>query len=75
MLHSAGFVEIGMEDRTEDYQATQAAWIEAMSRREAAIRPIVGDEAFDQRLRDRRRTLTAIEDGLLVRVMYWATRP
>jgi hypothetical protein len=74
-LHSAGFIEIGMEDRTEDYRETQAAWIEAMSRREAAIRPIIGDEAYDQRLRDRRRTLTAIDGGLLVRVMYWASRP
>ncbi len=75
LLRSAGFVEIGFDDRTEQYHATQAAWIEAVSRREAAIRPIVGDGAYDQRLRDRRRTLAAIDGGLLVRVMYWATRP
>lgn len=75
MLRSAGFVEIGMKDRTKDYRATQAAWIKAMSRREAAIRPIIGDETYDERLHERRRALIAIDDGLLVRVMYWATRP
>ena len=63
-----------MEDRTDDYKAAQAAWIEAMSRREAALRPLIGDDTYDQRLHDRRRTLIAIDDGLLVRVMYWATR-
>lgn len=75
LLRSAGFVEIGMDDRTEEYRATQAAWIDAVSRREAKIRPIVGDDAYEQRLRERRRTLAAIDDGLLARVMYWGERP
>ena len=75
LLRSAGFAEIGMDDRTEEYHTTQAAWIAAVSRRKAKIRPIVGDDVYDQRLRERRRTLAAIDDGLLVRVMYWAERP
>ncbi len=75
LLRSAGFSEIGSDDRTDEYRTAQAGWIEEMSRREPAIRPIMGDDAFDEQLRDRRRALAAIDEGLLVRVMYWASRP
>ena len=75
LLRSAGFSEIGSDDRTDEYRTAQAAWIEAVSRREAAIRPIMGGDAFDERLRDRQRALAAIDEGLLIRVLYWASRP
>jgi len=75
MLATAGFVDIGAEDRTAEYRATQAAWIEAVGRRSDAIREIMGDQDYEERVDSRTRALAAIDAGLLSRFMYRATRP
>ncbi len=74
LLGSAGFVEIEASDETEEYRAAQVRWIAADDRYESAIRAEMGDEAYDERRRNRIAALQAIDDGLLVRYRYSATR-
>ena len=74
LLKSAGFAEIEALDLTSDYLATQTAWIHAIDQRADAIRTILGNAEYDERMRDRRNTRAAIETGLLSRFMYWAKR-
>ena len=75
LLASAGFTGIGSTNLTDEYLSTQSAWIAAISKREGAIRAIVGDADFEERMQSRRDTVRAIEGGLLSRFMYWAVRP
>lgn len=74
MLHTAGFVDITAEDRTAEYRSTQAGWLAAVDAREVAIRAMVGDEEYDTRRQNRLATAAAIDDGLLGRFLYTATR-
>jgi hypothetical protein len=74
MLRNAGFADVGSLDVTSEYRDTQAHWIEALGRREVAVREIMGDEVFEERMTDRTRTLAAIDAGLLARFMYTAIR-
>lgn len=75
MLRTAGFTDITADDRTVEYRSTLEGWIDATGRREDAIRGIVGDEAYDTRAASRAANLAAIDDGLLARFLYTATRP
>ena len=75
MLQTAGFVEVGSADLTDEYLITQTQWIDATAKREAALREILGESDYDERMENRRRTKAAIEAGLLARFMYWAKRP
>lgn len=72
MLATAGFTDISSDDRTAGYRATLAAWSVATEAREADVRAVVGDTAFEERRADRRRTLRAIDDALLSRRVYLA---
>ena len=75
LLGTAGFENVEATDLTGEYLATQRLWIHATDRRATEIREIMGADLFDDRLRNRRRTLRAIEEGLLARVLYTAARP
>lgn len=75
MLRTAGFTDISADDRTAEYRTTLAGWIAATRRREEAIREIVGDEDYETRAANRVASLAAIDDGLLSRFLYTATRP
>lgn len=75
LLRSAGFVDVSVIDLSTEYASTLGRWIEANERRESAIREVVGSEAFDERATSRLETLRAIEDGILARTQYTATRP
>jgi hypothetical protein len=75
LLASAGFVDIDIDDRTAEYRATQQRWIEVSEHHETALRRAIGDDAYDERLTSRRSTLRAIDDQVLVRRIYSATRP
>ena len=74
MLQRAGF-EVAVErDVTPDFLDTARAWLresEALTDELAALEPAGG---FDERQEDRRRMIVAIEDGLLVRTLFVATR-
>ncbi len=74
LLGTAGFAAITASDVTTEYEATQRRWIDATDRHEPAIRAATGDDAFDERLATRHRTLRAIRDGLLSRYLYTAVR-
>lgn len=74
LLKSAGFAEVEALDLTSDYLATQTAWIHAIDQRADAVRAILGNAEYDERMRDRRNTQAAIEAGLLSRFIYSATR-
>ena len=72
MLKSAGFSTVDATDLTAEYLETQRAWITATDANRDGIRAAMGDEAFDQRMKDRVATLRATEDGLLARYLYLA---
>ena len=74
MLRTAGFSDVVDTNLTAAYAATQRRWIDATERHATAIREAVGDDAFDERARTRHQTLQAIDDGLLSRFSYTATR-
>ena len=74
LLRSAGFVDVVVTDLTADYRATQRRWMDATERRELAMRGVMGDQMYDERLATRRETLQAIDDGLLTRFLYTAVR-
>ena len=74
VLATAGFTSIEQRDITPEYRATQQAWLDAMRRRAPAIGRAMGQAAFDERIADRSRSLEAIDDGLLRRTEYLASR-
>jgi len=75
LLRSAGFVDISVTELTSEYAFTLGRWIEASERRESAIREVVGSDVFEERATSRLERLRAIEDGILARTQYAATRP
>lgn len=75
LLASAGFADVESEDRTAEYRAIQQRWIEATTAREDELRRVLGDAMYDDRIVDRDTALGAIDDGIIVRRLYSATRP
>jgi hypothetical protein len=74
LLRSVGFGEIVAVDLTDEYLATQRRWLAATRRHEDGLRVVLGDDAVSEGIERRRRSISAIEDGLLVRTQYAATR-
>ncbi len=74
LLRSAGFCDVRVQDRTEEYRDALAGWIVALGSRESEVRELIGDETYEERTRSRRQTLNAVEDGILGRFLYSATR-
>lgn len=72
LLRSAGFVDVEETDRTADYLATAQAWMR--HEQEEAERPGAPAYLADGSAR-RRDTAAAIEDGVLRRAEFVATRP
>ncbi|MFT5978629.1 MAG: hypothetical protein ACI9AO_001482 [Ilumatobacter sp.] len=74
LLRSAGFNEIDKVDLTAEYLATQHRWLAATLRHEEGLRVALGDDAVGAGVERRRCTVNAIEEGLLLRTLYAATR-
>lgn len=74
LLRSAGFTEIDVVDVTSAYLATQRRWLAATLQHEEDLRSALGDDAVYEGIKRRRRTVDAIEEGLLLRTLYSATR-
>jgi hypothetical protein len=74
LLRSAGFLEIDAVDQTAEYLATQRRSLAATLEHEVGMREALGDDVVREGIKRRRRTVGAIEEGLLLRTMYAATR-
>ena len=74
LLVNAGFSEVEARDDTAEYRATQARWVDATRHHEAAMRAVMGNAMFEERLTARTRTLDAVDAGLLSRYRYTAVR-
>jgi hypothetical protein len=74
LLRSAGLIEIDSLDLTAEYLGTQRRWLGATLRHEAGMRSALGDDAVREGIERRRRTIDAIEEGLLLRTLYTAIR-
>ena len=75
LLERAGFTAIEEVDRTADFAAVARAWIEQWDRHHDDLVALLGAAAVEQRQQERRAQLAAIEDGLLRRTLFSATRP
>jgi hypothetical protein len=75
LLVSAGFAAVAEHDLTPEFAVTARTWLEASETRAAELAPLEPPGAFDQRQRDRRSQLDAIDDGLLRRGLLVARRP
>jgi hypothetical protein len=75
LLERAGFTAIEERDRTAEFSAVARAWIEQWDRHHDDLVALYGAAAVEERQRERRLQLAAIEDGLLRRTLFSATRP
>jgi hypothetical protein len=75
LLGSAGFIGIEERDFTEEFAATTRAWMEQWDAHRADLVALLGSTVVDDRQRERRAQLRAIEDGILCRSLFSATRP
>ena len=75
LLAAAGFVDIAEVDLTREFAVTGRAWLDQWDLHIDELIQLEGPAAFEERQRDRRAQLRAIEDGLLRRGLFSATRP
>ena len=75
MLRTAGFRDISATDVTAEYGATLRRWRAATEHNEELIRGVIGDDTYEDRKAQRMRDTQAVDDGLLSRFIYTATRP
>ncbi len=74
LLRSAGFVGTDVVDVTAEYRTTQQAKIDEMERHRDDLVELAGVEEFTESRRNRRRTIEAIDAGLLRRRLYVSHR-
>lgn len=74
LLVSAGFSDIDMVDLTPEWARTARGWLQGWSANEAELSALESPDAFAQRQRERQTQLRAIDDGLLRRGLFSATR-
>lgn len=75
LLASAGFIDVEELDVTVEFAATAHAWLAGWSEHEPELTALESPAAFAERQRERRRQIRAIDDGLLRRGLFSATRP
>jgi hypothetical protein len=75
LLARAGFVDIEETDCTAEFDTVARSLIDLCDRHRDALAEMLGADEVDQRQRDRRAQLRAVEDGLLRRSLLVATRP
>jgi hypothetical protein len=75
LLQDAGFVDIDEIDCTTEFAQTARAWVEECDRHREHLIDLQGVTDFEQRQHDRRAQLRAVEEGLLRRSLFIATRP
>ena len=61
-------------DSTDDYRRTAAAWLVERERRRDELRVLMGPTTYEQKLKENHETIEAIDQGLLRRFLYVASR-
>lgn len=74
MLASAGFVDVGFRDVSQEYLETTLAWVRETVPRLDRVGEVDGHEAAADRVASWAAAADAIEAGLLRRGLYWARR-
>lgn len=74
LMDEVGFEHVEVEDITPAYRDTQAAWIAAWDAEANGIAALVGQAEFEDRQARRRRSLGAIDRGLLGRYLFLGVR-
>jgi len=75
LLERAGFVDIEQFDCTAEFASVARAWIDQWESQRDALAELYGQGDVDERQRDRRAQLRAVEDGLLQRSLLVGSRP
>lgn len=75
LLASAGFADIAEVDLTAEFAATTRGWLRGWEESADELAALESPEGFAQRQRERRTQLRAVDDGLLRRALFSATRP
>ena len=75
LLASAGYVDIGFRDATDEFKATTLAWLTQSEPERERLYLADGEQAVEDRLQEWRDDLVALDRGHLRRTLYWATRP
>ena len=74
LLVSAGLTDIDMVDLSAEWAITARAWLKGWSDNERELAALEAPGAFAQRQQERRAQQRAIDDGLLRRALFSATR-
>jgi len=74
LLPRAGFDSVVETDVTDEFLATARAWNGGRQRRESELRAEFGDAWFEDRQADSRAMRSGIEEGLLRRSLFVASR-
>jgi hypothetical protein len=74
LLDRAGFTDIDESDHTADFATVARAWIDQTDQHRDELAAVLGGAQVDQRQLERRAQMRAIDDGLLRRTLYSATR-
>ena len=75
LLVAAGYTHITETDATADFAAVTRAWLRHWDANYDELAALLGEAAVQERQAERRAQLRAIEDGLLARSMFIASRP
>ena len=75
LLSAAGFADIEEFDVTDAYRRTQQMWFDEWATRADELERLLTAEVVAERQDERRRTLAAIDAGLLTRSLFTAVAP
>jgi hypothetical protein len=75
LLDTAGFEDVTVTDVTDAYLATLAHWYQAYDLEAAALRALIGSDDYAERQTRRRRTIEAVDNGLMRRYLVAGQRP
>lgn len=75
LLERAGFIDIDAQDCTTEFAVVARAWIDQWELHRDELVDRLGGAEFEQRQTERRIQLSAVQDGLLRRTLFVATRP
>jgi hypothetical protein len=74
LLLSAGFTDIDMVDLTPEWARTARGWLEGWTANQTELTARESPAAFAQRQQERQTQVRAIDNGLLRRGLFYATR-